>query len=98
MSIFLVQIDQLDPFCNDWKVLETIVLHKPKLPWHGCTEPIYKPLPLVDHHICFQGSNKYIYIHLYNTEMPIKPKQNFANMKYLLYLNMNILLQHKIRQ
>ena len=58
---------QLAPFCNDVKVFETNVLNKIKLTYHGCIEPIYKTLHLVDHHICWRRIDKYIYVQFYNT-------------------------------
>ena len=54
---------QLAPFCNDGEVFETSVLHKTKLTYYECIEPIYKTLYLVAHHICWKEiDNIFIYI------------------------------------
>ena len=58
-------MDQLAPFCDDEIVFETSVLHKTKLTYHGCMEPIYKTLHLVDHHICWKRIDKHIYLHTF---------------------------------
>ena len=64
--------------CNDGKVFETSVLHKTNLTCCGCTEPIYKTLHLVDHHICYQGTdfiNMFIYIYIIQKYQWIKSKK-----------------------
>ena len=88
-NIHILNINRsIGPFCTNGKVFETSVLHKTKLTYHGCIEPIYKTLHLVDHHIYWKGiDNIFIYIsimHKYQSPLPPQRQHNI----YILQFNM----------